>query len=135
MQLNYIANASVPSSSGKTISVVDPSDGEVFDDIQRGNAHDIDVAVRSARDCLELVWSRLSAADRGRLLLRLSSSVVEHADELALIAQRDCGKPARQARADALALARSLAFYAGAADSLHGDTLACPEGYSAMTWR
>ena len=135
MQLNYIANASVPSSSGKTISVVDPSDGEVFDDIQRGNAHDIDVAVRSARDCLELVWSRLSAADRGRLLLRLSSSVAEHADELALIAQRDCGKPARQARADALALAHSLAFYAGAADSLHGDTPACPEGYSAMTWR
>ena len=49
MQLNYIANASVPSSSGLTIAVIDPSDGEVFDHLQRSNAHDIDSAVRAAR--------------------------------------------------------------------------------------
>ena len=135
MQLNYIANALLTSSSGKTISVVDPSYGEVFDEIQRSNANDIDAAVRSARDCLSLVWSQLSAAERGQLLLRLSASVDEHADELAQLVQREAGKPARQARGDVLALARSLAFYAGAADKLQGDTLASPEGYSAMSWR
>ena len=85
MQLNYIANASVPSSSGKTIPVLDPSDGQVFEEIQRGNAHDIDVAVRSARDCLELVWSRFSGLERGRLLMRLSFKILEHSEELALI--------------------------------------------------
>jgi aldehyde dehydrogenase (NAD+) len=85
MQLNYIANTSVPSSSGKTIPVIDPSDGQVFDEIQRGNAYDIDVAVGSARGCLDRVWSRLSAAERGRLLMRLSAKVTEHAEELALI--------------------------------------------------
>ena len=37
MQLNYIANTSVASSSGKTIPVIDPSDGQVFDEIQRSN--------------------------------------------------------------------------------------------------
>ncbi|MGV8805509.1 MAG: aldehyde dehydrogenase family protein [Polaromonas sp.] len=135
MQLNHIGNASIPSSSGKTISVIDPSCGEMFDDIQRGNANDIDAAVRSARDCLSLVWSQLSAAERGRLLLRLSNSVAEHADELAHLVQRESGRPARQARADVLALGRSLAFYAGAADKLHGDTLASLDGYSTMTWR
>ena len=135
MQLNYIANASVPSSSGKTIPVMDPSDGQVFEEIQRSNAHDIDVAVRSARDCLELVWSRLSAAERGRLLTRLSIKVAEHADELALIEQRDCGKPTKQARADAAALARYFEFYAGACDKLHGETIPYLEGYSVMTWR
>lgn len=135
MQLNYIANASVPSSSGKTIPVLDPSDGQVFDEIQRSNAHDIDVAVRSARNCLELVWSRFSAAERGRLLMRLSAKVAEHADELALIEQRDCGKPARQARADAAALARYFEFYAGACDKLHGETIPYQNGYSVMTWR
>ena len=75
MQLNYIANASVPSSSGKTSPVLDPSDGQVFEEIQRGNAHDIDVAVRSSRDCLELVWSRYSGVERGRLLMQLSLKV------------------------------------------------------------
>ena len=135
MQLNHIANAAMPSSSGKTISVIDPSDGQVFNEIQRSNAHDIDVAVRSAHDCLELVWCRLSGFERGRLLMRLSVKVAEHAEELALIEQRDCGKPTRQARADALALARYLEFYAGACDKLHGDTIPYLDGYSVMTWR
>ena len=135
MQLNYIANAAVPSSSGRTIPVIDPSDGQVFDEIQRSNTHDIDVAIASARDCLELVWSRLSAAERGRLLMRLSNKVAEHAEELALIEQRDCGKPVSQARADAAALARYFEFYAGACDKLQGDTLPYLAGYSVMTWR
>lgn len=135
MQLNYIANASVPSTSGKTIPMIDPSDGQVFDEIQRSNAHDIDTAVQSARECLELVWSRFSAAERGRLLMRLSDKIAEHAEELAMIEQRDCGKPTKQARADAAALARYFEFYAGACDKLHGDTIPYLDGYSVMTWR
>jgi len=103
MQLNFIANASVPSSSGKTLPVIDPSDGQVFDHLQRSNAQDIDDAVRAARQCYDTVWGKLSAAERGRLLMRLSVKVGEHADELAALEQRDCGKPTKQARADALA--------------------------------
>ena len=103
MQLNHIANAAVPSSSGRTIPVIDPSDGQPFDEIQRGNAEDIDAAVRAARDCFEGVWHKVSAAERGRLLHRLSQKIAEHVDELAALEQRDCGKPVKQARADALA--------------------------------
>lgn len=135
MQLNYIANASVPSSSGQTIPVIDPSDGEVFDHLQRSNAHDIDSAVRAARQCYDAVWSKLSAAERGRLLMRLSAKVAEHAEELAAIEQRDCGKPTKQARADALALVRYFEFYAGAADKFTGDTIPYLDGYSVFTWR
>ncbi len=58
MQLNYIANASLPSVSGKTIPVIDPSDGQVFDEIQRSNAHDIDTAVRTRANA----WSWCGAA-------------------------------------------------------------------------
>jgi aldehyde dehydrogenase (NAD+) len=135
MQLNYIANAFVPSSSGKTIPVTDPSDGQVFDEIQRSNAKDIDLAVHAARECMNVVWHRVSAAERGRLLMRLSVAVAEHADELALIEQRDCGKPVKQAKADAAALVRYFEFYAGACDKLHGDTIPYQDGYSVMTWR
>jgi aldehyde dehydrogenase (NAD+) len=134
MQLNYIANASLPSASGRTIPVTDPSDGQPFDDIQRSNAADIDTAVRAARQCMNTVWSKLSAAERGRLLMRLSSTVTEHAEELALLEQRDCGKPTKQARADAFALARYFEFYAGACDKFHGETIPYQDGYSVLTW-
>ncbi|MES2976088.1 MAG: aldehyde dehydrogenase family protein [Pseudomonadota bacterium] len=135
MQLNYIANASLPSSSGRTIPMIDPSDGQPFDEIQRSNADDIDAAVRAARQCHDAVWSKLSAAERGRLLMRLSAKVAEHAEELSALEQRDCGKPTKQAKADATALARYFEFYAGACDKFHGETLPYQDGYSVLTWR
>ena len=135
MQLNYIANTSTPGSSGRTIPVIDPSDGQPFDEIQRSNAADLDSAVQAARQCLDTVWSKVNAAERGRLLMRLSASITAHADELAALEQRDCGKPTRQARADATALARYFEFYAGACDKLHGETIPFLDGYSVLTWR
>ncbi len=135
MQLHFIANESVASASGRTLPVIDPSDGQPFDELQRGNAADIDAAVRAARECFEGGWQRLGAAERGRLLYRLSQKIAEHTDELAAIEQRDCGKPVKQARADALALARYFEFYAGACDKLHGETLPYQDGYSVFTWR
>jgi aldehyde dehydrogenase (NAD+) len=135
MHNHYINNRSTPSSSGRSLQMIDPSDGQPFDDIQRGNADDVDQAVRAARLCYNNVWSKLSATERGRLLMRLSHKVAEHAEELALLEQRDCGKPSKQARADAVALARYFEFYAGACDKLHGETLPYQEGYSVFTWR
>jgi aldehyde dehydrogenase (NAD+) len=135
MQHHYIANQSVPSSSSRTLPMVDPSDGQPFDEIARGTADDVDQAVRAARRCYDHVWSKLGGAERGRLLMRLSNKVLEHADELALIEQRDCGKPTKQARADAAALARYFEFYAGACDKLHGETIPYQDGYSVLTWR
>jgi aldehyde dehydrogenase (NAD+) len=93
MQLHYIGNESVASSSGLTLPVIDPSDGQPFDEIQRGNAADIDAAVRAARHCFDTAWHKVSAAERGRLLYKLAQKIAAHADELALLEQRDCGKP------------------------------------------
>ena len=135
MQFHFIANTSVPSTSGKTLPVIDPSDGQTFDEIQRGNADDIDKAARAARQCFEQVWSKVNAAERGRLLMRLSAKVTECADELAALEQRDCGKPTKQAKADAQALARYFEFYAGAGDKFHGETIPYLDGYSVLTWR
>ncbi len=135
MQLNFIANESVASISGRTLPVIDPSDGQTYDDIQRSDEHDIDAAVHAARIAYSGPWGKLSAAERGRLLMALSRKVAEHADELALIEQRDCGKPTTQAKADAAALVRYFEFYAGACDKLHGETIPYQAGYSVFTWR
>ncbi len=135
MPQNFIANESCPALSGQTLPVVDPSSGEVFDHIPRSAAVDLDAAVQAARHCHDHVLSKLSAVERGRLLMKLSNAVAEHSDELWALEQRDCGKPTKQARADAVALARYFEYYAGACDKLHGETLPYLNGYSVMTWR
>jgi len=56
-------------------------------------------------------------------------------DELAHLEALDVGKPLKQARADALALARYLEFYGGAADKLMGETIPYLGGYTVYTLR
>jgi aldehyde dehydrogenase (NAD+) len=132
---HFIDNASVASLSGQTLAVVDPSTGAPFARIARGEAADVDRAVASARAAFEGAWGRLAAVERGRLLRRWADAVEAHADELARIESRDTGKPLRQARADALALARYFEFYSGAADKLHGQTIPYLDGYTVLTLR
>jgi aldehyde dehydrogenase (NAD+) len=103
--------------------------------LARGNAADIDAAVQAARKAFDGPWGAASAAERGRLLYRLSMLVAARHEELAQLEARDTGKPLRQARADAAALARYFEFYAGAADKLHGETLPYQTGYTVFTVR
>jgi len=112
-----------PCAGGQTLALIDPSDGTPLARIARGTAADIDAAVVAAQAALDGEWGRLGAAERGRMLQRLSAAVLERADELARLEALDVGKPLRQGRADALALARYLEFYGGAADKLMGQTI------------
>ncbi|MBI0327618.1 aldehyde dehydrogenase family protein [Burkholderia plantarii] len=132
---HFIAGEWVAPASGATLAVIDPSDGAPFARLARGNAADIDAAVRAARAAFEGDWGATSAAERGRLLYRLSQRVAEQQDTLARLECRDTGKPLKQARADAAALARYFEFYAGAADKLHGETLPYQAGYTVLTLR
>ncbi|QIL73142.1 aldehyde dehydrogenase family protein [Diaphorobacter sp. HDW4B] len=120
---------------GEAIDVVDPSTGETYDSILRGTAADVDAAVKSARAAFEGEFGKLTATERGRLLMKLSAKLQEHAEELAQIEARDCGKPLKQARADAVAIARYFEFYGGAADKLMGETIPYQKGYTVLTIR
>jgi aldehyde dehydrogenase (NAD+) len=135
MQQHFIDNQWVSGTSSQTIDVIDPATGETFDTLQRGNAADIDQAVQSARRAYEGAWGQLTAAERGRLLMKLAYKLQDHAEELAQIESRDCGKPLKQARADAAAVVRYFEFYAGAADKLLGHTIPYQNGYTVLTVR
>jgi len=121
--------------SGETLPLLNPSDGSVLAEIARGQAADIDAAVAAAQAALDGDWGRLTAAERGRLMLRMSALVIAQADELARLEALDVGKPVKQGRADALAMARYLEFYGGAADKVHGETIPFANGYTALTIR
>ena len=135
MTTHFIDNRRVAAIEGGHIDVIDPSDGAPFAQLARGTAADVRAAVSAARRAADGgAWGRMAPADRGRLLHRLHEAVAAHRDELAAIEMRDCGKPRRQALADASALARYFEFYGGACDKWHGDTLPYTPGYAVMTW-
>jgi aldehyde dehydrogenase (NAD+) len=120
---------------GDTLPAIDPSDGQEYARIGRGGREDIDRAVKAARAAVDGAWGRLAAVERGRLMMKLALAIAARVEELARIEARDCGKPLKQARADAQACVRYFEFYAGAADKLHGDTIPYLPGYTVMTLR
>ncbi|MEI8297506.1 MAG: aldehyde dehydrogenase family protein [Pseudomonadota bacterium] len=120
---------------GATLPVEDPSTGLEIGRIARGTAADVDAAVRAARQAFDGVYGNLTALQRGRLLAELGRAVSAQVDMLAALEVRDVGKPASQARADVVALARYLEFYAGAADKLHGTTIPYLADYTIYTLR
>ncbi|MFZ5541984.1 MAG: aldehyde dehydrogenase family protein [Pseudomonadota bacterium] len=120
---------------GQTLTLTNPSDGAALVPVARGGAADVDAAVQAAHAALAGDWGRCTAAERGRVLTRMSARVLEQADELARLEALDVGKPLRQGRADAVALARYLEFYGGAADKVHGQTIPFANGYTAFTLR
>jgi len=132
---HFVDNRFVAPSDGATLPMIDPSDGNVFAAIARGSAEDVARAVAAAACARDGTWGRLAPAERGRKLAALAVAIADHADELAFIEARDCGKPLKQARADVAACARYFEFYAGAPDKLHGTTIPYAEGYSVLTWR
>jgi len=113
----------------------DPSTGEEIGAIARGTPQDIDRAVAAANAAREGNWGRTPAVERGRVLTRLGQLVQERIDTLAALEAADVGKPLKQARADAVALARYMEFYGGAADKVHGQTIPYLEGYTVYTLR
>ena len=132
---HFIGNRWVAPAGGETLPMVDPSDGAVFAQIARGTAADIDRAVKAAQAARDGAWGRTAPVDKGRALARLARAILDHAEELAFLEARDCGKPLKQARADAAACARYFEFYGGACDKFHGETIPYPAGYTVLTWR
>jgi aldehyde dehydrogenase (NAD+) len=130
-----IAGEWVAPVGGQVLPLIDPSTGQDIGAIARGQEADIAAAVAAAEAARHGPWGRLSAAERGRILLKLSRMVAARADDLARIEAIDVGKPLKQARADAVALARYCEFYGGAADKLHGQTIPYMDGYTVYTLR
>ncbi|HEX2013151.1 MAG TPA: aldehyde dehydrogenase family protein, partial [Roseateles sp.] len=134
-QLNLINGEHCAAASGRTLEVLDPSDGQVFTTLPRSDARDVDAAVRAARQAFHGPWGRATATERGRVLSRLSALIAEHHAELAALECRDTGKPLPQAQADITACARYFEYYGGAADKLHGESIPYAAGSTVIAMR
>ncbi len=118
-----------------SIPVIAPADGQPFDAIARGTAHDVDRAVAAARRALSGPWGRMSAMERGRILMKIGRGVLDRIDTLTPLEARDTGKPMSTARNDIVVLARYFEFYGSAADKVHGEVIPFLDGYAVTLLR
>ncbi|SFC03439.1 aldehyde dehydrogenase family protein [Tropicimonas isoalkanivorans] len=121
--------------AGEALPLEDPSTGMEIGEIARGGAPEIGEAVTAARSALNGDWGQATAVERGRILTRIGQLVLERVEDLARMEAQDVGKPLAQARNDAIALARYMEFYGGAADKVMGETIPYQAGYTVLTLR
>ncbi|RTE88376.1 MULTISPECIES: aldehyde dehydrogenase family protein [Bradyrhizobium] len=124
MSKHFIGGKWVGASNGETTDMIDPSTGKAYGKIAAGTREDVDLAVKAARSAFETgAWGKLTAAERGRILIAISQRILEKKEELAAIEARDTGKPMTVARNDINAVARYFEYYGGATDKVYGHTI------------
>ena len=121
----FIGGQWVPAQSGKTFDTLHPATEEVICQIAEGDAADVDLAVKAARDAFDNgPWRTMDARERGALMMKLADLIEEELDELAALETLDNGKPINDSRNVDLPLTIDcLRYYAGYADKIHGQTI------------
>jgi aldehyde dehydrogenase (NAD+) len=133
----FIDNEFVDAVSGKTFETVNPATEEVLGVVAEADHADVDKAVRAARRAFdEGAWPAMSARERGGLLLRLAELIRANAEELARLESMDNGKPIGEtSTVDVPQSAEVLAYYAGWADKIHGQTVPTNDAFFTYTLR
>ncbi|WP_422099037.1 aldehyde dehydrogenase [Variovorax sp.] len=120
---------------GTWFETQNPFTGESWAQIPRGDAQDVDRAVRAAHQALTSgPWSELTATQRGALMRRLGDLIARDAARLAATEVRDNGKLLAEMRGQLDYLPQWFYYYGGLADKVQGSTLPLDKkGYFAFT--
>lgn len=127
-----IAGKRVHALEGATFDCLSPIDGRLLGKVARGQAADIDAAVRSARAAFnDGRWARRAPGARKKILQAFSEKILAAKEELALLETLDMGKPIRYSLSvDVPSTARCIAWYAEAVDKIYDEI--APTGPSAL---
>jgi betaine-aldehyde dehydrogenase len=125
----FIGGRFVDAESGETLPTLNPHDNTPIADVAMAGRADVDKAVDAAERAFP-AWSRMAAADRGRILLKLADLIEARADELARLESLDTGHPLRDSRAlDVPRTAACFRYFGGMADKLQGDVVPVEAGF------
>src|SRR6266702_610777 len=126
----------VPAADGKTFAVIEPASGSPFVEVAEAGPEDVDRAVHAAyRAFKQGSWPRLSATERGRILLQAASLVRQRAEAIAALEARNAGKPIRDARGEIALVAAVLEYWGGAANKIFGETIPVQDAGLEVTLR
>lgn len=131
----YVNGDFIESASGKTFKTPNPATGDTLAVVYEGSREDIHKAVMAARLAFdEGPWSRMSGADRSRLMYKLADLMEKHKDEIAQLETLDNGKPIQETTTADIPLAiEHMRYYAGWATKLVGQTIPVSGDYFNYT--
>lgn len=130
----FINNEFVPSVSGKTFKVENPSTEEIVAEVYEGSSEDVDIAVEAAEAAFK-IWSNTPGDERGRAMLKLADLIEENLELLASIESTDNGKALALARGDVGLVAKVIRYYGGYADKITGTVVETHDGHFTYTRR
>ncbi|HET9020964.1 MAG TPA: aldehyde dehydrogenase [Ornithinibacter sp.] len=117
---NWIGGQWVAPVLGRYFENVTPVTGQVFCEIARSSAEDIELALDAAHGAAE-AWGRTNVAERSGILLRIADRMEANLEDLAVAETWDNGKPVRETIAADLALAIDhFRYFAGAIRAQEG---------------
>ena len=119
----YIDGEWINSTSGKWFETENPYTGEVWAKISRGNAEDVDRAVKAASKAFQGDWGQTKPTERGKLLNRLAEIIEKNSERLGEIEVRDNGKLITEMGAQTKYLAEWYRYYGGLADKVEGSVI------------
>jgi aminomuconate-semialdehyde/2-hydroxymuconate-6-semialdehyde dehydrogenase len=111
---NFINGEFVKPAGGKYLDNIEPATGKSYSQVADSDARDIDLAVAGAEKAFG-DWSRNSAAERSKILLRIADLIERDLEKLARAESIDTGKPLSLARTlDIPRAASNFRFFATA---------------------
>ncbi|HWL27663.1 MAG TPA: aldehyde dehydrogenase family protein [Burkholderiaceae bacterium] len=117
---NYIGGEWVPPVSGHYFDNVSPITGEVFCEVPRSDAADVELALDAAH-AARRKWGATSPAERANILWRMADVMERNLKVLAVADSIDNGKPVRETMAADVPLAIDhLRYFAGCIRSQEG---------------
>jgi len=126
----------VAAAEGQTFAVIEPAQGEPFAEVAEAGLADIQRAVQVAYKAFdEGKWPRLSATERGRILLKASMLLRERLEDIAVIEARNAGKPIQDARGEVGLAATVFEYWGGAANKIFGETIPVQDAGLEVTLR
>ena len=125
----FIDGKFVDAESGETMATLNPHDNSEIAQIAMAGHADVDKAIHAAQRAYPK-WSRMSAMDRGRILLKLADLIEDNAEQLALLESLDTGHPIRDSRIlDVPRTAVTYRYFGGMADKFQGDVVPVEAGF------
>jgi gamma-glutamyl-gamma-aminobutyraldehyde dehydrogenase len=121
--IHLIDGNQVAASSGETMDILSPIDGQVLTQVAKGTAADMNAAVAAARAAFEDGrWSGQGPAARKKVLLKWADLIDAHALELAVLGVRDNGTEIGMAiKAEPGSASGTIRYYAEALDKVYGE--------------
>ena len=118
---NYVHGQYMSNGTGETFEVINPATGQVSYLVETANEAVLQAAIESAKGAF-VEWSKMTAVERSRILLKATALLREHNDELAAAEVLDTGKPWQEASVvDVVTGTDVIEFFAGLAPSIEGN--------------